>query len=203
MDILIGTSNAGKLREYQELLVGLPVRCLSLQDVGLADMDVAEDGGTLEANASAKAAAYTQASGVLTLADDTGLFVSALGGEPGIYPARYGGPGLTMAQRRQKLLSELGDTPPAERMAYFSCVIALAQPGLDAVTTVKGICEGHIALAEDDGAGGFGYDAVFIPVGHDVPWSRVAPEEKHRISHRGQAVRQIIPVLERLVNTLK
>lgn len=199
MDILIGTGNAGKLREYQDLLAGLPVRCLSLRDVGLADMEVAEDGTTLQANAGAKAEAYAHASGLLTLADDTGLFVAALGGEPGIYPARYGGPGLTMAQRRQKLLAELGDTPPAERTAYFACVIALAGPGVIGVTTVEGVCDGRIALAEDDGAGGFGYDAVFIPAGYDAPWSSVAPEEKHRISHRGQAARQMIPLLARLV----
>ncbi|MCB9452254.1 MAG: RdgB/HAM1 family non-canonical purine NTP pyrophosphatase [Anaerolineaceae bacterium] len=198
MDILIGTGNAGKLREYEELLAGLPVRCLSLRDVGLADMEVSEDGTTLEANAGAKVAAYAQASGLLTLADDTGLFVDALGGEPGVYPARYGGSGLTTAQRRQKLLRELGSAPFAQRTARFVCVIALAQPGLDAVTTVKGICEGHIALVEDDGDNGFGYDPIFIPQGYDIAWSSVPAEEKNRISHRGQAARQIIPILEQL-----
>jgi XTP/dITP diphosphohydrolase len=198
MDILIGTGNAGKLREYHELLAGLPVRLLSLHDTGLAGMDVAEDDTTLEANAGAKAAAYAQASGLVTLADDTGLFVAALGGDPGVYPARYGGPGLTMAQRRQKLLSALGDTPITERTAYFACVIALAQPDSEVMTAVKGICEGRIALAEDAGGSGFGYDAIFIPTGYDIPWSSVTPEEKNRISHRGQAARQMIPVLDQL-----
>ncbi|MBZ0278136.1 MAG: RdgB/HAM1 family non-canonical purine NTP pyrophosphatase [Anaerolineae bacterium] len=200
MDLLIGTSNAGKLREYQEMLAGLPVRCLSLHDVGLADMDVAEDGMTLEANAGAKAAAYAQASGLLTLADDTGLFVDALGGEPGVYPARYGGPGLTMAQRRQKLLGALEGVAAGQRTARFVCVIALAPPGSESATTFKGECEGHIALAEDTGASGFGYDAVFIPQGHDIPWSSISADDKNRISHRGRAVRQVIPLLQNLVS---
>src|SRR5690606_556572 len=125
MDLLIATSNPGKVREYRTLLADVPANLLGLNDVGLGDMDVEESGDTLEANASIKAQAYAQVSGLLTLADDTGLFVDALDGRPGVYPARYGGPGLTMQQRRQKLLAELGDTPDAQRTARFVCVIAL------------------------------------------------------------------------------
>ena len=111
MDLLIGTSNAGKLGELQELLGDVDVRLLSLNDVGLGDMDVAEDATTLEENAELKVKAYSQASGLVTLADDTGLFVDALDGRPGIYPARYGGHGLTPKDRRQRLLGELQDVP--------------------------------------------------------------------------------------------
>lgn len=198
MNLLIATSNPGKIREYQMLLAELPVTLLGLMDVGLESMDVEESATTLVENASLKARAYADASGLIALADDTGLFVDALDGRPGVYPARYGGPDLTMPQRRQKLLSELGDTPPAERTARFKCVIALGQPHLDVIETVEGVCEGHIALAEDEGESGFGYDSIFIPQGYDISWSRVAMAEKNRISHRGQAVKKIVPIVRQM-----
>src|SRR5687768_8861385 len=128
MDLLIGTSNKGKLGEFEMMLAGLPLRLLSLSDVGLGDMDVEETATTLEDNARLKAEAYAKASGYLTLADDTGLYVDALDGRPGIYPARYGGPGLRMAQRRQKLLGELNGVADEKRTATFVCIIALAVP---------------------------------------------------------------------------
>lgn len=198
MDLLIATSNPGKVREYQTLLADAPVNLLGLNDVGLGDMDVEESGDTLEANASIKAQAYAHVSGLLTLADDTGLFVDALDGRPGVYPARYGGPGLTMQQRRQKLLAELGDTPDAQRTARFACVIALAWDGQ--IEMVRGTCEGRIAWAEEEGGEGFGYDSIFIPQGYAISWSHVPLDEKNRISHRGQAARQIVPILQRLLN---
>ncbi|MBL8119821.1 MAG: non-canonical purine NTP pyrophosphatase [Anaerolineae bacterium] len=199
MDLLIGTGNAGKLHEYEELLSGLPVRLLGLKDVGLGDMEVAEDATTLEENASLKVQAYSQASGLITLADDTGLFVDALGGEPGVYPARYGGPGLSAQQRRQKLLAALDGRVEAERSARFICVIALANPRTGRTETVRGVCEGRIALAESDGGSGFGYDAVFIPQGYDITWAHVPLAAKNAISHRGQAARLIIPIVQRLI----
>ena len=200
MDLLIGTSNAGKLHEFEMMLAGLPLRLLNLKDVGLGDMEVEESATTLEDNARLKAEAYTKASGYLTLADDTGLYVAALGGAPGIYPARYGGPGLTMAQRRQKLLGELVGVPDAERTAEFVCVIALAEPGQD-VTFVKGVCQGRLAQAEMDGAGGFGYDPLFIPEEHTLTFSQIGEDEKNRISHRGRAAALIVPILEKMINS--
>jgi XTP/dITP diphosphohydrolase len=200
MQLLIATSNPGKMREYQELLAEVPLTLLSLQEVGLDDMDVEESGTTLEANASLKARAYADASGLAVLADDTGLFVDVLDGRPGVYPARYGGPGLTMAQRRAKLLAELGGMPPEQRTARFACVIALARPASDSLELVRGECEGHIGLVEEAGTSGFGYDALFIPLGYDIPWSRVPMAEKNRISHRGQAARKAIPLLRDLVD---
>jgi XTP/dITP diphosphohydrolase len=103
-----------------------------------------------------------------------------------------------MAQRRQTLLDALGDTPPEQRSAHFACVIALARPNTDALEITRGTCPGHIALAEVDGDAGFGYDAIFIPQGHDRSWSQIAMAEKNRISHRGQAARAMIPLLQKL-----
>lgn len=198
MDLLIGTSNPGKLGEFQELLVGLPLRLLSLKDVGLGDMDVAEDETTLEGNASLKVNAYSKASGLVTLADDTGLYVDALDGAPGIYPARYGGPGLNPQQRRQKLLGALEGVPLDKRTARFACVIAIANPADGKTKTVRGVCEGKIALAEDTSGGGFGYDPVFIPQGYTAAFSAIPVEEKNRVSHRGLAAAAAAAVLREL-----
>ncbi len=195
MDLLIGTSNAGKLAELAEMLGDLPLRLLSLKDVELGGMDVAEDALTLEENARLKSEAYARASGLLTLADDTGLYVDALDGKPGIYPARYGGPELTMAQRRAKLLGELLGVPEEKRTARFANVIAVTDPQTGETTVVRGECEGHIALAEMDGDGGFGYDPLFIPAGYTVSFSQLTAEEKNRISHRGVSARLIAPYL--------
>lgn len=198
MDLLIGTGNAGKLGEFQELLDGVDLRLLSLKDVGLGDMDVAEDATTLEENAELKVKAYSQASGIVTLADDTGLFVDALDGRPGIYPARYGGPGLTQQQRRHKLLGELEGVPVEKRTARFACVIAVANPLSGETISVRGVCEGQIALVEEEGGSGFGYDAVFIPRGYTTTFSSIPLAEKNRISHRGLAAAMIIPILQRM-----
>jgi XTP/dITP diphosphohydrolase len=198
MDLLIGTSNIGKLHEFEVMLMGLPLRLLNLNDVGLGDMDVEESATTLEDNSRLKAETYAKASGYVTLADDTGLYVDALGGVPGIYPARYGGPGLTMAQRRQKLLGELMGVPDEQRTAAFACVIAVAEPGHD-VVFVKGVCKGRIAQAESDGAGGFGYDPIFIPDGYTQTFSQIGEDEKNRISHRGRAAQLIVPILDKII----
>ncbi|MBL8156640.1 MAG: non-canonical purine NTP pyrophosphatase [Anaerolineae bacterium] len=200
MDILIGTSNPGKLGEFEALLAGLDARLLSLRDVGLGGLDVPEDATTLEANAAHKARVYSEASGLMTLADDTGLFVEALGGAPGIYPARYGGPGLTMAERRGKLLAALAEAGAGEgaRTARFECVIALCQPHTGELITVRGICPGRIALEEAHGEGGFGYDPVFIPDGYRESFSQLPEAVKNQISHRGRAAQMMVAELRRL-----
>ncbi len=199
MDLLIGTSNAGKLHEFELLLSEPRLHLLSLADVGLGNMEVEENATTLEENAALKSEAYSKASGLVTLADDTGLMVDALDGRPGVYPARYGGPGLTMQQRRQKLLGELNGVPFQKRTARFACVISVADPRSGETITVRGECEGHIALAEEEGGSGFGYDAIFIANGYSVAWSHVPVEEKNRISHRGKAAELILPILTRLI----
>jgi len=199
MDLLIGTSNVGKLHEFEVIFAGLPLRLLNLNDIGLADMDVEETATTLEDNARLKAEAYANAAGYLTLADDTGLYVDAVDGAPGIYPHRYGGPGLTMAGRRQKLLDEISGVPDEARTAQFVCVIALANPANGEVTSVKGTCPGRIAQAESDMGTGFGYDPIFIPQGYAQTFSQLSEAEKNRISHRGRAAQKIVPILSDLI----
>jgi XTP/dITP diphosphohydrolase len=200
VELLIATTNTGKVAELREMLAQVPARLLSLDDVGLAGMDVAEAADTVEGNAVAKARAYAQASGLLALADDTGLFVDALGGAPGVYPARYGGPGLMMAERRALLLEALSGVPGPQRTATFRAVIALAHPHTGVIGTVQGECAGRIAQTESNGSTGFGYDALFIPDGYDVSFGDLPAVEKNRISHRARAVQAVIPLLAQMAD---
>lgn len=199
MDLLIGTTNPGKVREYAELLAELPLRVLSLRDVGLESLDVDEPYDTYAENAARKAAAYARASGLYALADDSGLEVDALGGRPGVYSARYGGP--TDRDRNIKLLGELADVPDSERSARFVCVVAVADPKTEAVEYGHGTCEGAIDYEICEGTRGFGYDAVFIPTGYEVCFSDLPEGVKHTISHRGNAVRAAIPYLRTLAGS--
>lgn len=194
MDILIGTSNPGKLREYGEIFADLPLRLLSPRDVGLETLEIDEPYETFAENAVHKARAYAQASGFAAFADDSGLMVDALGGRPGVYSARYGGP--TDRDRYMKLLGELEAVPDEQRTARFICISAVAHG--EQVETAEGIVEGRIAWQPGDPAGGFGYDAVFVPKGYNVVFSELPPGEKHEISHRGRAARGLIPALRRL-----
>ncbi len=178
-------------------MAGLPLQLVTPADLGLQDLEVAEDGDSLEANASHKARVWAAHSDLPALADDTGLFVDALDGAPGIYPARWGGPGLDMAQRRRKLLDALGDLPPAQRRARFVCVIALAWGAR--LELARGEYEGRIALAEMPGPAGFGYDSIFIPQGSDRSWAQLPENVKQRASHRSLAAARIVPALRRLL----
>ena len=200
MELLIATGNPGKVREYEEMLATLPVKLFGLRDIGLGDMDVEETGTTLEENARLKAQAYAQASGMIALADDSGLFVDALDGAPGVYSARYGGYDLTMADRRALLLSQLQAISVDARSARFRCVIAVANPTNGELQMAEGVCEGHIAQEEDNGGAGFGYDAIFIPAGYAQNFSHIPPAEKNRISHRGRAAQAAVPLLQKLMN---
>jgi XTP/dITP diphosphohydrolase len=200
MEILIATQNKGKVREYAALFDGLPVTLLSLDDVGLGGMDVEETGATFAENAQLKALAYAQASGRLTLADDSGLCVDALDGAPGVYSARYAGPGQDDAGRRRHLLQVLDGVPLEKRGAYFACVIALADPHSGTCEVVEGRCEGRITLTEQDDGHGFGYDPLFIPDGHDRTFAQIPKAEKNRISHRGRAAQALVPVLRAMAD---
>lgn len=200
MDLLIGTHNPGKVREFQELLADAPVRVIGLDEVGLGKLAVDENGETFAENAEHKALTYARASGLFALGDDSGLMVDALDGRPGLYSARYGGEGLDERGRRLKLLGELEKVPDEQRTARFVCVIAVASPQTMTCVTSTGYCEGHIARADDDGPYGFGYDAIFIPVGYRQPFSQLGGKVKHPLSHRGEAARKLIPVLKRLAN---
>lgn len=194
-DLLIGTTNPGKVREYADLLAALSgVRLLSLRDIGLGDMDVPEPHDTYEPNARDKAVAYARASGLLTLADDSGLEVDALGGRPGVLSARYAGPGASAEDRYFRLLGELAATPDDARTARFVCVIVIARPTGE-TASARGTVEGRIAREPMPGETGFGYDPVFIPNGYTVSMAQVGAAVKARIDHRGNAARAILPTL--------
>ena len=193
MRLLIATHNQGKLREYQELLAGLPFELVTLDQVGIPD-DVPETGSTFLENARLKAEAYARQSGLLTLADDSGLEVDALGGEPGVQSKRYAGAGKSDAERNQYLLDKLQTIPRGKRNARFRCTIVVVAPdGRQWVS--EGQCEGEIAF-EPRGTNGFGYDPVFILQEDDRHMAELPTEEKNRISHRARAAAGARTILE-------
>ena len=198
--LLVATHNQGKVVEYADILGDTGLDWLTLVEAGITD-DVAETGATFLDNAILKAVAYARLSKLLTLADDSGLAVDALGGRPGVLTARYGGPGLSAAERYGLLLRELGDTPDAQRTARFHCVVALAAPDGTILGTADGVCEGRIARAPA-GEGGFGYDPVFYLPERGLTMAQLPADEKHRLSHRGRAARAIQPFLSRALNNL-
>lgn len=193
MELLIATHNQGKLKEYRELLPEWHI--LSLVDAGLGGFEVEESADTFEGNAQLKARGYGRASGILTLADDSGLVVDALNGAPGVYSARYGEPHFDDVGRRRYLLQQLTAIAPEQRSARFVCVTALYHPQQDQLLQCEGVCEGRIALEERDDGHGFGYDPVFIPQGFDKTFGELPSELKHRISHRGLAAQQVPALL--------
>ena len=187
-ELLVATNNAGKVRELSQLLAGLPLRLRLLSEFpGVPEAE--ETGTTFAENATLKALHYSGHTGLLTLSDDSGLGVEALGGAPGVYSARYAGPHATYAERMAKLLGELEAAGGEGRRARFVCVIAVADPSAGALDTFEGACEGRIALAPR-GTGGFGYDPIFIPEGYDQTFGELPEEVKHSVSHRARALAQ-------------
>ncbi|HFE65976.1 MAG TPA: XTP/dITP diphosphatase [Chloroflexi bacterium] len=195
--LLVATHNQGKVQEFAEMLADLEIEWLSLDDVEVT-FDVAETGQTFQENAVLKAQAYAGETGLLTLADDSGLEVDALGGKPGIYTARYGGAGLTHEERYQLLLRNMADVPLPERTARFRCVIALAEPDGTALGVSDGVCEGLIGETAV-GDQGFGYDPVFYLQERGLTMAQLDSAEKHQISHRGRALRAIEPLLREVL----
>ena len=185
-ELLVATNNKGKVRELSQLLSDFPLRLRLLDE--FPDIDEAEETGeTFAENATIKALHYSTRGGLLTLSDDSGLVVDALGGAPGVRSARYAGREATYAERMSKLIGELDATGDAERRARFVCVIAVADPSSDTLYTFEGACEGRIARAPR-GTGGFGYDPLFIPDGHDRTFGELPSEVKHTLSHRARAL---------------
>lgn len=185
--LVLGTQNPDKLVEVREIVAGMGLASEIVE--GLSWPEVAETGATLEENALLKATAVTEATGLPALADDTGLEVSALGGEPGVHTARYAGPDASYADNVAKLLRELEGA--ADRSARFVTVVALAFPDGEYVTA-EGAVEGRIAESRR-GKGGFGYDPVFEVEG--VTLAEMGPEAKNRLSHRARALRALGEVL--------
>jgi XTP/dITP diphosphohydrolase len=196
--LLVATNNPGKVREFHALLAGLAVEITFPAQEGLV-LEVEESGDTFEENARIKAVTYARASGLPTLADDSGLEVDALGGAPGAHSARYAGPDADDADRYRKLLAALKGVPANQRSARFRCTVALALPD-GKVHTADGVCEGEIGFAPR-GQHGFGYDPVFIVAGSAGQTMAELPEdEKNRISHRARAVRAMRPLLTRVLS---
>jgi len=190
--LLLATANPAKARELRALLDDLFDRILDLSHV--PGLRLPEEGAASYLdNARAKARAAAAASGHLALGDDSGLEVDALGGAPGVTSARYGGPGLDDAGRCRALLQALAGVPPGRRTARFRCVVALAEPGGRAAA-VEGVAEGLI-LEAPRGAGGFGYDPLFLYPPLAATFAELAPAAKHPVSHRGRAIARAREVL--------
>jgi XTP/dITP diphosphohydrolase len=194
--LLIATTSAGKLREWQALLGGMPVQLLSLSDVGI-DFDVDETGSTFSQNAVLKAEAYGCASGLLTLAEDSGLCVTALGDAPGVHSARWEGPDYV--HKNALLIRLLKGKAGPERACRYLCVVVLRHPD-GRSWHARGELRGQIATAPA-GSGGFGYDPVFYIPRLGRTLAEVAVAEKDRISHRGRAARRIRPILGELIES--
>ena len=193
--LLLATHNQGKVREYRLLLQGLPFQLATLGDVGIQDV-MAEEGSTFEENARAKAEGYGALSGLLTLGEDSGLEVEALGGEPGVRSARYAGDHASDTELVRYLLARMDGVPRDRREARFRCVIALSGPGRE-TEQFSGECPGLIAF-EPLGEGGFGYDPVFYLLELGRTLAQLTKEAKNQVSHRAQAARQARHRLEQL-----
>ena len=190
--LLIATNNAHKATEFRRLLAGADADLVTPAEAGLA-LDVPETGATFAENARIKVRAFRGASGLPSLADDSGIAVDALGGRPGVHSARYGGDALDDAGRVRLLLSEMDGVPEEERACRFHAVLAFAAPD-GSEETAEGVCEGRLAL-QPSGANGFGYDPVFFLPEFGRTMAELAPEEKDAVSHRGGAARRMLPLL--------
>lgn len=191
--LLLATTNLHKVEELRSLLSDLPYRLFSLNDIHL-DMDVEETGTTFTENAELKALGYARASGMLALADDSGLEIDALGGRPGVYSARFLRPDASYEERFRSILTALKGLPEEQRTARFRSVITIAEPSGEH-RSVEGTIEGVVAEAPR-GEHGFGYDPIFFVPEFGKTLAELTPEQKNRISHRGRAARLARSVLE-------
>ena len=193
-EILVATHNPGKVFEYSELLADLDIKCLSLNDIGVT-LDVEENGISYEENAMLKVKAYVEASQMLTLADDSGIEVDALGGEPGIYSARFGG--VKGSAQHKFLLDKMEGVPFKERKARFRCLTLLAEPDGN-IHKGEGLVEGYITF-EPVGEKGFGYDPLFYLDQYQATMAQLESEIKNSISHRARALKVLRPKLEEIL----
>ncbi len=193
--LAIATRNRGKLREFKRLLRRVPYELLNLDDLGVS-FNAEETADTFEENARIKSRDYAAATGVLTLADDSGLEVDALGGAPGVHSARYAGEHGDDEANNDLLLANLVDVPAGKRTARYRIVIALTDPATMETVTVEGACEGEIGF-ERKGSNGFGYDPLFFVSQHQKSMAELTAEEKDALSHRGIAARKIAEILIR------
>ena len=197
--LLLSTRNPGKARELAALLAGCPFPLVTLAETGVEE-DVPETGATFEENAALKATTYRRLTGMGALADDSGLEVDALGGEPGPLSSRYAGAGATDDQRIAYLLKKLDNIPEEARSARFRCVMAIAWPGRQ-VELYTGECHGRI-VNRPRGQFGFGYDPVFYLPDLGKTMAELSPYEKNRISHRSMAARKAMAALSRFAEEM-
>lgn len=194
--LVLATRNAKKLRELEEILAaaGVDVTLEALPD---SAPDVVEDGLTFAQNAVKKARSAATATGLPAVADDSGLCVDALNEMPGVLSARWAGAGKDDDANLRLVLDQVSDVPDTHLGAHFACAMALALPGGED-RVVEGRMDGSL-VREPRGAGGFGYDPIFVPDGHDVTTAEMPAADKHAISHRGRAIRGLVPVLRELL----
>ena len=191
--VLLATNNPHKLEEFRAIFSDLPLRLVSLRDIQL-DVEVEETGSTFAENAELKARTYAQMSHLLTLADDSGLEIDALGGAPGVYSARFLGKETSYEERFRVILEQMKGIPLTRRSARFRCFIALAEPS-GTVRIVEGVVEGIIA-GSPHGTHGFGYDPIFYLPELGKTFAELEPVEKNRISHRARAAQSARKLLE-------
>ena len=195
MDLVLATRNIHKAKEIRAYLDDLGYHILTMEDFPSIP-ETAEDGKTYQENAMKKAVAVSRSTGKMALADDTGLEVDYLQGQPGLFSARFAGEGVSYADNRKKLLSLMKDIPPSRRTARFRCVMVLAMPSGE-TRTVEGVVEGSITL-EEQGEDGFGYDPVFYLPELGKTMAQLTMAEKNRVSHRGIALEQIREILMKI-----
>ncbi len=195
-EIFIATNNKGKAKDFEVLFHPLGIEVKTLADLPEA-IDVEETGVTFEENAILKAEEIAKRFNTFVIADDSGLEVDALNGEPGVYSARYAGETKDDEANIDKVLVQLENIPEQKRTARFRCVLAVAAPGIETVT-VDGSCEG-IITTERLGTEGFGYDPIFYVPKYERTMAQMTPEEKGAISHRGQAIKKLRPQLALLL----
>lgn len=197
MKLLLATRNRNKVVEMQRALDDTGWQVVMLSDI-VGAPEVEEDGATFKDNALKKARSAARASGLWTLAEDSGLEIDALGGEPGVKSARYAGEGANDADRIRKVLDRLVAVPEDRRTARFRCVMCLVDPAGNEVC-FEGRCDGNIAHSAR-GSAGFGYDPIFVPEGHDRTFAELGLGVKSGISHRARAIQQVIGFLRSRVS---
>ncbi|HHW70733.1 MAG TPA: XTP/dITP diphosphatase [Clostridiales bacterium] len=191
--IVVATHNKGKVREIREILKDIPFEIVSLDEIGY-DIYVEEDQPTFEGNAFKKAIETMKHTGEITIADDSGLEVYYLNGQPGVCSARYAGSDATDEENIAKLLNALKGVPKESRHAVFRCSIVMAYPN-GRILKSEGICKGRIGFTPR-GSGGFGYDPIFVIDDKGTTFAQLEPDKKNKLSHRGKALRQLKSLLE-------
>ena len=192
--LVLSTGNKNKVYEIKEILKDLPMEVLSKDEAGLSDVEVIEDGDTLEYNSLKKARALKELTPYMVMADDSGLFVDALGGAPGVYSSRYGGEDGNDKLNNETLLRNLNGK--ARTAAFHSVIALIDEKGKEYF--VEGICKGSL-LEEERGSNGFGYDPLFVPEGYDKSFAQLPYEVKNSISHRRRAIDGLREVLTRIL----